>query len=174
MEAIFFFSCFTEFCGFLSYSNRNQPELDPCPLPPWPPSHLPPHPSCSLSQSPCWSSLSHTANSQWLSILHVLVYMFPWFLKAMYRYFGQKKGRSEPRGGNYTCKNPQQNRKKKRGGYFAWTVGVWWVATEGLWCSGEGSKISKMGLGPNCANLENQWGHLSFYYRFLETMGERA
>ena len=33
------------------------------------------HPS-RLSQSPSLSSLSHTANSHWLSILHMLVYMF--------------------------------------------------------------------------------------------------
>ena len=29
-----FCSCFTEFCGFLSYINKNQPEVHPCPLPP--------------------------------------------------------------------------------------------------------------------------------------------
>ena len=42
--------------------------------------NLPPptpcHPS-GWSQSPSLSSLRHTANSHWLSILHVLVYMFP-------------------------------------------------------------------------------------------------
>ena len=36
------------------------------------------HPS-RLSQSPCLSSLSHTANSPRLSILHMVVYMFPSF-----------------------------------------------------------------------------------------------
>ena len=36
----------------------------------------PSHPS-RLSQSPDLSSLSHTANSHWLSILHMVVYMFP-------------------------------------------------------------------------------------------------
>ena len=40
------------------------------------PPPAPSHPS-RLSQSPGLSSLSHTANSHWLSILHVLVYMFP-------------------------------------------------------------------------------------------------
>ena len=37
-----------------------------------PPSHLPPQPTPSrLIQSPCLSFLSHTANSCWLSILHI-------------------------------------------------------------------------------------------------------
>ena len=35
------------------------------------------HPS-RLSQSPSLSSLSHTANSCWLSVLHMAVYMFSW------------------------------------------------------------------------------------------------
>ena len=39
------------------------------------PAPTPSHPS-SLSQSPGLSSLSHTANSHWLSILHMMVYMF--------------------------------------------------------------------------------------------------
>ena len=39
----------------------------------------PPTPSyhCRLSESPGLSSLSHTANSHWLSILHMLAYMSP-------------------------------------------------------------------------------------------------
>ena len=38
----------------------------PCPSP----SHL-----SRLSQSPCLSSLSHTANSHWLSLLHMVMYV---------------------------------------------------------------------------------------------------
>ena len=34
-----------------------------------------PFPPCRLLQSPSLSSLSHTANSHWLSILHMVVYM---------------------------------------------------------------------------------------------------
>ena len=67
---LFFFklkdNCFTEFRGFLSYINKNQS----CLLPPETPS--PSHPS-RLSQSPCLSSLSHTANSHWLLILHIVL-----------------------------------------------------------------------------------------------------
>ena len=50
----------------------------------WP--SLPPPTPChhsKLSQSTYLSSLSHTANSHWLSILHMVVYMFPsgsWYL----------------------------------------------------------------------------------------------
>ena len=40
------------------------------------PSPIPSHPS-RLSQSTGLSSLCHMANSQWLSILHMVVYMFP-------------------------------------------------------------------------------------------------
>ena len=58
-------NCFTEFCGFLSYSNKNQPQVHPCPLPPDPPISLPSH-HPRLSQSPCLSSLSYTANSHYL------------------------------------------------------------------------------------------------------------
>ena len=43
----FFFTlkgnCFIEFCGFLSYINKDQPLVHTCPLPPEPPFHLPPH-----------------------------------------------------------------------------------------------------------------------------------
>ena len=36
------------------------------------------HPS-RLSQSPDFNSLHHIANFHWLSILHIVVYMFPWY-----------------------------------------------------------------------------------------------
>ena len=39
------------------------------------PPYAPPHPS-RLSQSPGWSSLSHAANSPWLSILRMVMCMF--------------------------------------------------------------------------------------------------
>ena len=53
----------------------NQPEVYICPLLLDPPSHLPPlfHPS-RLLQSPSLSSLSHSANFHWPSILHMVVY----------------------------------------------------------------------------------------------------
>ena len=76
---IFFFyffkmyNCFTEFWGFLSNINKNQPQGHPCLLPPKPSSTSLPTPPFSLSQSPCLSSLSHTVNSCWLSILHRLL-----------------------------------------------------------------------------------------------------
>ena len=41
-----------------------------------PPSHLPPHPTplgCHRAQG--WHALHHTANSHWLSILHIVMYM---------------------------------------------------------------------------------------------------
>ena len=48
-----------------------------CPLPPESPSHLPPHPTslgCHKTLNLC--SLCHTANSHWLSILHMVIYIF--------------------------------------------------------------------------------------------------
>ena len=44
----------------------------PCP----PPSYSPPHPS-RLSQNTGFSSLCHTANSRFWSILHMIMYLFP-------------------------------------------------------------------------------------------------
>ena len=43
-----------------------------------PPTALPTPPLRSL-QSPTLNSLSHTANSHWLSILHMVIYMFPFY-----------------------------------------------------------------------------------------------
>jgi len=49
-----------------------------CPFPLEPPSHPPPHATRSgLSQSTMLSSLHHTANSHWLSVLHTVVCMLP-------------------------------------------------------------------------------------------------
>ena len=42
------------------------------------PPPIPSQPS-RLSLSPGLTSLSHTANSHWLSILHMIVYMCPWY-----------------------------------------------------------------------------------------------
>ena len=50
----------------------NQPWVYIYPLPFEPPSNLLPHPT-SLIQSPCLSFLSHTANSGWLSISHMVM-----------------------------------------------------------------------------------------------------
>ena len=55
----------------------SQPEVYVCPLPPEPPSHLLPHPSPpGCHRAPGLSSLRHTANSHWLSILHLVMCMF--------------------------------------------------------------------------------------------------
>ena len=50
----------------------NQPQIYTCPLLPPP---TPSHPS-RLLQSTCFSSLSHTSNSHWLSILYMMECMF--------------------------------------------------------------------------------------------------
>ena len=67
-------SCFTEFCCFLSTINTNQPSVYICPALVWTslPSLSPSHPS-RLIQSPYLSFLSHTANSHWPSILHMVM-----------------------------------------------------------------------------------------------------
>ena len=64
-------TCFVVLCWFLPNINMNQPWVEICPLSLEPPS--PSHPS-RLLQSPSWSSLSHVANSHWLSILHMVMY----------------------------------------------------------------------------------------------------
>ena len=74
-------NCFTILYCFLSYTSRNQ---SCCTLgtqmssSSW--TSLPPptssHPT-RLLQSPSLSSLNHTVNSFWPSVLHMIVYMFP-------------------------------------------------------------------------------------------------
>ena len=68
---------FTILCGFLPYINVNQPQLYIHPLSL---EHPLPSPTAShlsrLSQSTRLSSMCHTANSHWLSILHTVMYMF--------------------------------------------------------------------------------------------------
>ena len=69
-------NCFTEFCCLLSNLNMNQPQVYIYPLPFGTslPSPSPSHPS-RLIQSSCLSFLSYTANSHWLSILHMVMYV---------------------------------------------------------------------------------------------------
>ena len=50
--------------------------MDLCPLSLEPPSHLPPHPTpLGRPRAPGLSSLPHTANSHWLSTLHMVMYV---------------------------------------------------------------------------------------------------
>ena len=43
----------------------------------FPPSHLPPHPTpLGCHRAPTLGSVCHTANSHWLSFLHLVMYMF--------------------------------------------------------------------------------------------------
>ena len=64
--------CFTVLCWFLPNINTNQSQAYPCPGPLKHPSRLSPHPN---PLGPCRSSLSHTANSHWLSVLHIVMYI---------------------------------------------------------------------------------------------------
>ena len=57
------------------------------------PAPTPSHPS-RLLQSPCLSSLSHTANFHWLSILHMVVYMLPCFFLHLSHPFHVPHGHS--------------------------------------------------------------------------------
>ena len=54
----------------------NQPQVCVPPLTAELPSHLPPHPTPKLSQSPSLSSRSHIVNTPWLPSLHILVCVF--------------------------------------------------------------------------------------------------
>ena len=66
-------NCFAVLCWFLPYIHMNQPWvyiflslLNFLPTPSDP---------SRLSQSPCLSSMSYMANSHWLSILHMVIYV---------------------------------------------------------------------------------------------------
>ena len=58
---------------FLSNLNKNQPLVHIYPLPFETLSHLLAYPTLRLIQSPCLSFLSHTANSHWISLLHMVM-----------------------------------------------------------------------------------------------------
>ena len=68
-------NCFTEFCGFMSNLNMNQPQVCIYPLPFEPPSHLPPRPTPLGWCRVCLCFLRHTANSCRLSILHTVMWV---------------------------------------------------------------------------------------------------
>ena len=55
----------------------NQSQTYICPLPPEPAPHSPPYPipPCCL-RAPALGSLHHTSNSHWLSLLHMVTYIF--------------------------------------------------------------------------------------------------
>ena len=58
----------------------NQPLLYICPLPLESPSHFPPHPTpLGSHRAPGLSSLLLFSNFHWLSILHMVMCMFPWY-----------------------------------------------------------------------------------------------
>ena len=60
----------------LPYINMNRPQAYMCPLPPEPPSHLPPPPILpGIHRAPALGSLCHTSNSHWPSILHMVIYI---------------------------------------------------------------------------------------------------
>ena len=70
-------NCFTILWWFLPYINISQPQVYMCPLPFEPPSYLPPHPTLLGCQGALGlTSLYHAAKSHWLSILHMVMYMF--------------------------------------------------------------------------------------------------
>ena len=68
---------FTILCWFLPYISMNQPQVYICPLSLEPPSRLPPHPTSLGCHRALDCSLCHTADSHWLCILHMVMYMFP-------------------------------------------------------------------------------------------------
>ena len=62
---------------FLPYISMNWPSVYMYPLYPEPPSHLPSHPlPPGYHRAPALGVLYHTSNSQWSSVLHVVMYMF--------------------------------------------------------------------------------------------------
>ena len=80
-ELLLFFlledNCFTIVSVFAIHQHESAIGIYMPPVTAEPPSHLPLHPnSASYNRAPDLSSLSHTANSHWLSILHMVMYMF--------------------------------------------------------------------------------------------------
>ena len=73
------YSCFTILSWFLPCINVNWPSVYICPLPLEHPPHLPLLLPCRLSQSTSLSFLHHTANSHWLSLFHLVTYLFQYY-----------------------------------------------------------------------------------------------
>ena len=66
-----------QYCWFLPYISLNQPWVYVCPLPFEPPFYLPHYPTpLGCHRALDLSSLLHTANSHWLSVLYMVMYMF--------------------------------------------------------------------------------------------------
>ena len=64
----------------VSCINMNQPQVYICSLPLEPPLPLPPYPTpLGGDRALGLSSQHHTANSHWLSVLHMVMYMFQCF-----------------------------------------------------------------------------------------------
>ena len=73
-------NCSAVLCWPLTLINTNQPQVYICPIPPETPSHFPPPSHSSrLSQNTVLSSLFYRENSHLLSILHIVMYMFPYY-----------------------------------------------------------------------------------------------
>ena len=76
-KLFFYWRLITILCWFLPHINMNRSQVYICPIPLEPPSHLPSHPTPQGCHSTGLSSLCHTENSHWMSILHIVMYMFP-------------------------------------------------------------------------------------------------
>ena len=71
-------NCFSVLCWFLPNINMSQPQVYPCPLPLVHLSHSLPIPSLQIVTKPWFEfpeSWSHAANSHWLSILRMVMYV---------------------------------------------------------------------------------------------------
>ena len=74
-----FWKQLTIFSWFLSYIDRNQPQLSMCPHPE-PRLHLPPRPTpLGFPSAPALSALFHPSNLDRSSISHVVTYMFQYY-----------------------------------------------------------------------------------------------
>ena len=122
-------NCFTILCWFLPYVTMNQPEAYICPFPVEPPSYLPLHPTLlgcyrASDWAPCW----HIANSHWLSILHMVMHMFPHYslnlsnLIIFFKRWSGKYCQMQPRGQVKAWKVSLGSHR----GYWEVSLKWWW------------------------------------------------
>ena len=81
-KKIFYWRIITILWWFFPYISMNRPRVYMCSLCPKLPSYLPPHPiPLSHHRAPTLGALLQASDLHWLSILHMVMYMFGTFTK---------------------------------------------------------------------------------------------
>ena len=108
-----------------------------CLFPPKAPSHLPPHSTLpSYHGAPALCALYHTSNSHWLSLLHMVMYMFQCYpLNSSHPHL--------PTLSPNVCRNPCSQRSLKSASTYLPSGFCWWEANKRLRLERQGVTVTK-------------------------------